>query len=316
MCETPPVRSRCVALLAGLFLATARLSRADSTQVAVPAPEPPPRLTVEKLGDRMWRLAGVEAGGVLVLDGQDGLMIVDTQDSTTADQLDAALAKLSRHPVTLVVNTHYHQDHTRGNDRFHARGARILAQANVPIQAAKDTTVDALGWHRRPLPAGGMPTETFGDSLRLRFDGEDVVLWHPRNAHTDGDAVLWFPQRNLIHTGDIVEVGAPPFIDWWGGGTIDGMIAAVDRMLAMSDDHTRFVPGHGDLVNRAWVVTYRQMLVDAREDAKAAIARGQSLKDYGDTKPLAKWAERVGSEQRARRLAIQTYYGLNGFKLQ
>ncbi len=264
----------------------------------------------------MWRLAGVEAGGVVVLDGKDGLMIVDTQDSTTADQLDAALAKLSPHPVKLVIDTHYHQDHTRGNDRFHARGARILAQANVPIQAAKDTMVDALGWHRRPLPPGGMPTETFDDSLRLHFDGEDIVLWHPRNAHTDGDAVLWFPRRNLIHTGDIVEVGAPPFIDWWAGGTIDGMIAAVDHMLAMSDDHTRFVPGHGDVVNRAWVIEYRQMLVDTRDDAKGAIARGQSLKDYGDSKPLARWVARVGSEQRARRLAIQTYYGLNGFKLQ
>ncbi|HTO89990.1 MAG TPA: MBL fold metallo-hydrolase [Candidatus Sulfotelmatobacter sp.] len=277
---------------------------------------PAPQLTTTRLGDRMWRLAGVEAGGVLVLDGTDGLLIVDTQDSTTAKSLDAALAKLSRHPVRYVINTHYHQDHTAGNQRFHDRGAVVIAQANVTVQASKDTLVEALGWHRRPLPEAGLPTVTFQDSLHLHVDGEEIVLMHPPNAHTDGDAMLWFPRRNLIHTGDIVEVGAPPFIDWWAGGTLDGMIAAVDRILAMSDDQTVIVPGHGDVVNRAFVVSYRQMLVDAGTSARAAIARGQSLKDYGDSKPLIEYADRLGGERRARRLAIQTYYGLNGFKEQ
>lgn len=305
-------------LLALLIAVPTRSLAADSTATAkpaTPAPEqPPPRLTTQKLGHNLWRLAGVEAGGVLVLDGKDGLVIVDTQDSTTAGQLDSLLAQLSKHRVTTVINTHYHQDHTRGNDRFHARGAKIIAQANVPIQAAKDTLVEALGWHRRPLPAGGMPTQTFDDSLRLHLDGEDILLLHPLAAHTDGDAILWFPARNLIHTGDIVEVGAPPFIDWWAGGTIDGMITAVDQILAMSDDETRIVPGHGDVVDRAWVLDYRRMLVEARSDAQAAIDRGQSLKEYGDSKPLLSWSERVGGERRARRLAIQTYYGLKGFK--
>jgi glyoxylase-like metal-dependent hydrolase (beta-lactamase superfamily II) len=278
------------------------------------AAEAAPHLTTTRLGDRLWRLAGVEAGGVLVLDGDDGLLIVDTQDSTTAGALDSTLAALSPHPVRYVVNTHFHQDHTVGNARFHARGAAIIAQTNVVAQAERDTFVEALGWHRHRLPAAGLPTVTFEDSMRLHVNGEDVVLLHPPHAHTDGDAILWFPGRDLIHAGDIVEVGAPPFIDWWSGGSLDGMIAAVDRILAMAGPHTVIVPGHGDVVDRAWLVGYRAMLVAAGASARAAIAGGQSLKAYGDSKPLIEYAERLGGERRARRLAIQTYYGLNGFR--
>ena len=242
--------------------------------MASAAPNPrPPSLVTENLGDRMWRIAGVEAGGVLVLEGADGLLIVDTQDSLTARQLDAAIARLSKRPVRYVVNTHYHLDHTRGNDRYRARGATVIAHANVPSQAAKDTMVTDMDWHRKPLPAAAMPTVTFADSLRLSLNGEDIVVWNPRAAHTDGDAMLWFPARNLIHTGNIVEVGAPPFIDWWGGGTLDGMIAAVDHVLAMSNDKTRIVPGHGSVVDRAWVTRYRGMLAAARERAGARHSR-------------------------------------------
>jgi glyoxylase-like metal-dependent hydrolase (beta-lactamase superfamily II) len=320
------MKTRVVLMMLAFVTAGATAERGVAAPAAAPAPAAPapksapaarpetPVLTTTKLGDRLWRLAGVEAGGVLVLDGDDGLLIVDTQDSTTANQLDAALAKLSRHPVRYVINTHFHQDHTVGNARFRLRGAVVIAQANVVTQAMKDTTVEALGWHRRPLPAAGLPTVTFGDSLRLRVNDEEILLLHPLNAHTDGDAILWFPQRNLVHTGDIVEVGAPPFIDWWSGGTLDGMIAAVDRIAALCDEHTMVVPGHGDPVNREWLGGYRAMLVAAGVSARAAIASGQSLKDYGDSKPLIEFAERLGGERRARRLAVQTYYGLKGFK--
>jgi glyoxylase-like metal-dependent hydrolase (beta-lactamase superfamily II) len=297
-----------------LVPASVRAAETKAPAASPPAAKKPEVLVTTKLGERLWRLAGVEAGGVLVLDGDDGLLIVDTQDSTTAKQIDMALAKLSRHPVRYVIDTHYHQDHTRNNGMFRKRGATVIAQANVVTQALKDTTVEALGWHRRPLPPESLPSVTFDDSLHLEVNGEPILLWHPLNAHTDGDCVLWFPKRDLIHTGDIVEVGAPPFIDWWGGGTLDGMIAAVDRIAAMCDDRTVVVPGHGDPVNREWLVGYRAMLVAAGTSARAAIARGQSLKDYGDSKPLLEYAERLGGERRARRLAIQTYYGLNGLK--
>lgn len=331
------MRTPCVVLLLGFLAAGAMAADAqmsstspptpakspDSAKAAPAAPAPaparaakpaPPQLVAEKLGERMWRIAGVEAGGVLVFEGSDGLLIVDTQDSLTTRQLDAAIAKLSRRPVRYVVNTHYHLDHTRGNDRFRARGATVIAHANVPAQALRDTTIEALGWHRRPLPAAALPTVTFTDSLRLNVNGEDILLWNPRAAHTDGDAMLWFPARNLIHTGDIVEVGAPPFIDWWAGGTLDGMIAAVDRVLAMSDERTKIVPGHGDVVDRAWVTRYRRMLATAGEKARAAISSGQSLKDFADSKPLEEFNDMVGGERRARRVALQTYFGLNGLK--
>jgi len=306
-----------------LLLALAATTPAPTAPTTTPpapakpaaAPKPAPiRLVTTKLGENLWRISGVEAGAVLVLDGPDGLLIVDTQDSLTTRQLDAAIAKISRRPVRYVVNTHYHLDHTRGNDRFRARGAAVIAHANVPAQALKDTTVTDLGWDRQPLPAAALPTVTFRDSLRLRVNGEDIVLWNPPAAHTDGDAMLWFPGRNLIHTGDIVEVGAPPFVDWWAGGTLDGMIAAVDRVLAMSDERTTIVPGHGDVVNREWVLRYRALLAATTERARAAIARGQSLKEFGDSNPLPEYAEMLGGERRARRLAIQSYYGLNGLK--
>jgi glyoxylase-like metal-dependent hydrolase (beta-lactamase superfamily II) len=298
-------------LALGLALAVLLVGGADA-DAATRSKDLADTLDTTTLGPHLWRISGGEAGSVLVLDGADGIVLVDTRDSTTAHGLDLALARLSRRRVHTVINTHYHQDHTLGNERFGAGGAEIVAQANVTAQALKDTFVEALGWHRHARHAACLPTRTFTDSLRLSLDGEAIVLYHAPNAHTDGDAIVWLPGRNLVHAGDIVEVGAPPFIDWWAGGTLDGMIAGVDRVMALCDARTVVVPGHGALVDRAWLVGYRAMLVAAGASARAAIARGQSLADYGASKPLLEYAERLGGERLARRLAIQTYYGLNG----
>jgi len=270
-----------------------------------------------KVAGNIYMLEGA-GGNIAASVGDDGIAIVDDQFAPLADKIRAALKALgiTEKPVRFVINTHYHTDHIGENARYHAKGAILCAQANVAVQAAKDTTIPEWGqWHRRPAPAAGLPTLSFGDSLRLRWNGETIVMWHAPAAHTDGDAILWLPGRNLIHAGDIVEVGATPFIDWWAGGTLDGMIVAVDRIMALADAKTVIVPGHGETVNRAWLESYRDMLVTGRTRARAAIAAGQSRTDFIATRPFAEWEARLGGERQARALASLIYYGLNGMKL-
>lgn len=302
--------------LAGAGPAPARAAepKPAATKPAAPAKPPaPPPLVAESLGKGLWRIAGDEAGGVLVLEGADGLLLVDTQDPKRARDLDAALARLSRRPVRFVVNTHYHEDHVGGNARYRAKGAAVIAHASVPAQMAKDTVIADWGdWHRQAAPAAAFPTLTFHDSLALDVGGERVVAFHVPAAHSDGDVMVWLPARDLLHAGDVVEVDAPPFVDLWAGGTFDGLIAAVDRVLAMSGPATRIVPGHGRIVDRAWVAGYREMLETARSSARAALAAGQGAREYLDTKPLAAWNELLGGERRARQVAALAYRAAGG----
>jgi glyoxylase-like metal-dependent hydrolase (beta-lactamase superfamily II) len=213
-------------------------------------------------------------------------------------------------PVRILINTHYHDDHIGGNPHWRARGATILAQHNLVEEARKDTTITELEWHRTPASPQALPDRTFDDSLTLDHEGQAVILLHPPAAHTSGDAMIWLPGLNIIHTGDLLEISAPPFLDWWGGGTLDGMIAGIDQALRITNALTLYVPGHGDPVRRDVVIAYRAMLVAARERITPKVIAGETPAAIAAALPLADYDGRFGGARYTARFVRIIAMGL------
>ena len=276
----------------------------------------PKTLQLRQLRPAVFVASGFENGNVLVVASDTALMLVDAQSERRVAALDSVLRTLPRalpgtrpdtrgaagtpRPVRLVVNTHYHADHTEGNAWFRGRGAQVLAHRAAIAEATKDTTIAEWdNWHRTPLPSAAMPTRAVDDSLELAFGGERVILLHAPRAHTGGDLMVWLPTANVLHIGDILEVGAPPFIDWWSGGSLRGMITAIDRVLVLVDDNTAIVPGHGAVSSRRELQAYRDMLATVDGRVAALVTRGATLAQVLDARPAREWEAAMGGERRA-----------------
>lgn len=257
-------------------------------------------ITVQRVRANVHVASGHANGNVLVVASDTGLLLVDAQDTRHVRALDSALRVLSPAPVRTVINTHYHGDHTEGNAHFRTGNAEVLAHGAVRVQASKDTVIHEWNdWHRTPLDPRALPTRDVGDALALDLGGERAILLHAPRAHTDGDLLVWLPRANVLHMGDIFEMGAPPFIDWWGGGTLDGMVAATDRALALVDEATAIVPGHGPVSSVHDLRRYREMLVTVDRRVRAAVARGDGREAILAGRPAREWEQALGGERRA-----------------
>lgn len=266
------------------------------------------QITMQQLRPTIHVASGFENGNVLIVESDSGLLLVDAQSARRVAALDSAIRRVTTRPVRLVIDTHYHGDHVEGNAHFRSQGARVLAQRSVPIEAAKDTLIADWGnWHRTALTADALPTQTFDDSISFDFGRERVVVLHAPDAHTNGDAMVWLPRSNVLHIGDILEVGAPPFIDLWAGGSLAGMLAALDRVMAMTDARTSIVPGHGAVSSRADLATYRLMLQTVGDRVRASVARGASVDQVVGEHPAREWEAAMGGERRAGQLVRLVY---------
>lgn len=271
------------------------------------------QMRAETLGPGVHVISGFANGNILVFVRGDSVMLVDGQSAQRVGLADSVLRSLTDRPVALVINTHYHGDHTEGNAHWHAQGARSVAHVTVPVQAAKDTVVASFeNWHRVPLPAAAMPAETIADSAAFSFGGDAVIVRHLPAAHTDGDLVVWIPGANLVHAGDLVELGAYPFIDWWAGGSLDGMIDAVDALLARMDERTRLVPGHGPVATLPVVRAYREMLVAVRARVARALASGETVEQLVASRPTAAFDAAHGGPRAGERFVRLVHLGLTG----
>jgi cyclase len=237
----------------------------------------------------------VGAGGNIgVLAGPDGTVLIDDQFAEMSDKLKAAVAKISDRPIRFVLNTHWHGDHTGGNEILANAGVTIVAHDNVPKRMSVDYKNPVFGWEAKASPAAALPVLTFNESATFHLDGQDMVCMHAPNAHTDGDVMVWFPKANVMHMGDCLFTGMYPIIDVGSGGSLQGMIAAQEKALKLIGADTKVIPGHGKLGTRVDVQDAHNLLVQVRARVKQLMDDGKTFDQILAAKPLADLQEKWG----------------------
>lgn len=248
-------------------------------------------------------------GNIAVSTGPDGTLLVDDEYDILTPKVRAALAELQSPPVKIIVNTHWHDDHTGGNEAFARDGALIIAQENARRRMQSDHLVSLWG-PQKASPPIAWPAITFDQSLRLHWNGDEIDVIHVGPAHTDGDAIVFFRQQNVMLTGDLMfgyEYG-PPYFDDLNGGSAHGMIAAADTLLGLIDERTIVVPGHGDVTNRAGLQDYRDRLVSIRDRITDAIARGLNEDEVVALHPTEGFAKAGKGTDRWVRIVYREYH--------
>jgi cyclase len=247
------------------------------------------------LGNRTYMLEG-QGGNITVAVGDDGIIMVDGQFAPLSEKIKAAIKAISPLPVKYLINTHFHGDHTGGNENFAKDGVTIVAHDNIRVRLAAGTTAGLTGAKAAPRPAEALPKQTYlGGSLTLEVGGRKARLTYVANAHTDGDTWVYFEDANVLATGDVFNnLKRYQNIDYANGGDVRGMIRANAAFLNVSNNDTKVVPGHGGLAKRADVVEFHAMLVTARERIERLYNEGKSEKEVIALRPLrdydATWA--------------------------
>ena len=227
-------------------------------------------------------------GNIAVLSGQDGKLLVDAEVVTARPNVTAALASIDAAPIKQLINTHWHFDHTGGNEWIHQAGATILAQENTRKHLLVDTRVE--GWkHTFPVaPPGAIPSTVFAEDHTLHVNNTTLVLKHYLPAHTDSDISVHFVEADVFHTGDTFWNRNYPFVDYSTGGSIDGQIRAAEENIAKATDKTIVIPGHGAVGGKADLILFRDVLADAREKVATMKKQGRSLVEVIAAKPTAR----------------------------
>ena len=274
-----------VGAVAGLALTAPRMMWA-TTAAAAPRDFDTDPITVVKLTDSLNVLMG-PGGNIAVLTGDDGVIQIDSGVPSRAADIAKAIAALSPKPVTTLINTHWHFDHTGGNASVGKTGARIIAQTNTRKRLSTEQTIEFLKMVVPPSPAVALPTLTFDDTLTFYANGEEMALAHVKPAHTDTDIHIRFQRANVLHAGDLLFNGFYPAIDYSSGGWIGGMITASEQIIQNTDAKTRIIPGHGPLASRADVTRFRDMLQTVQTRIEARIKAGDTLEAIVAAKPTA-----------------------------
>jgi glyoxylase-like metal-dependent hydrolase (beta-lactamase superfamily II) len=239
-----------------------------------------------KLSENLTLLRG-PGGNVVVLSGKDGKLLVDTFTQLAWDRFKKTLDEISNAPLKLAIDSHWHWDHTDNNANVHGAGATLLAHENTLKRLKETHDLDVIGLHFDPSPQIALPERTFKESYQMNFSGEHVALGHLAPAHTDSDIYIHFQKSNVLHMGDVFFNGIYCYIDKETKGSIGGMIAGATKMLAMVDNDTKIVPGHGPLGNKSDLRNFRDMMVTSRARVLRLKSSGKSLEEAVAAKPLA-----------------------------
>jgi len=251
------------------------------------------KITTQALRGNVSALIG-SGGNIGVLTGPDGKLIIDSGYSGSQKQIADALVSLSGEPIKHLINTHWHFDHTDGNEWMHSAGATIMAHENTKKHLSTATRVEDWNFTFSPSPAGAIPTDVFTADKTVHLNGATIALKYYGPAHTDGDISLYFAEADVLHTGDTWWNGYFPFIDYSTGGNIEGMIRAAEANLAMVKDSTIVIPGHGPIGGKKELTEYRDVLVTIRDRVSALKKQGKSLDEVVATKPAAAYDAKWG----------------------
>ena len=243
-------------------------------------------ISPHKLTDNLTLLSG-PGGNVVVLNGPEGKILVDTFLAPAWSNLKEALTNLGTQPLKTVIDTHWHFDHTDNNGPLHAAGATVLAHENTKKRMSEPHHLPVLNFDFPASPVEALPQQTFATSQKLQANGETLTLQHFAPAHTDTDIYVHFQQANVIHLGDTFFNTMYPFIDPSTGGTLSGMIAANEKVLALVNAETKIIPGHGPLGTKADLTKTRDMLVTVQERIRKLKSAGKSIEEAVAAKPLA-----------------------------
>jgi cyclase len=240
-----------------------------------------------KITDHIYMLEG-QGGNIGISVGNDGVFMIDSQYAPLTLKILEAIKAISDKQIKFLVNTHHHGDHTGGNANIGILGTTIIAHDNV-YKRLNDASADKLSATKESLPI-----ITFNDKLSIYLNGEQVFIFHVDNAHTDGDALLYFTESNILHTGDTFFSGLYPYIDLNSGGTVNGYIDAVKQALILIDEHTKIIPGHGKLSNKKEYQFFLSMLENLKETVSAEIAAGKTEDEVVSNKNITKIYDDLG----------------------
>jgi cyclase len=274
-------------LITALLLAFATPAAAQQDMADV-------EIRVEQVAPGVAVLFG-RGGNIGLSHGADGNVLIDDQYAPLTERILAAVGSVNPGPIRFVINTHWHGDHSGGNENLGERGAVIVAHDNVRMRMSTEQFMARFDVTVPPSPAAALPVVTFAQGVTFHLNGDTIEVIHLPRAHTDGDAIIRWRGANAIHMGDLFfHQFSFPFVDIGSGGSLAGLMEALDRIIPMTDERTIVIPGHGAVATRADLVAYRDMLVDIRDRVAQGIAAGRSLQEIPASRPAARYGMAEG----------------------
>lgn len=272
------------------------------------------QIKVTKVAGNIYMLEGA-GGNIAASVGEDGIVIVDDQFAPLAEKIQAALKGITDKPVRFIINTHYHADHTGGNEPFSNAGSTVIAQDNVRKRLEAGGTAGnggSIKMENKPASKATLPVITFEKEVTVHLNGEDIRALHFPAGHTDGDAIIFFPKNNVVHLGDDFVRYGFPFIDVASGGSVQGMISALEKALTLLPADVKVIPGHGALSNLDDVRAFVKMLKETSAVVQKEIDRHQTLEQMKQAKILAPWDKFSGSFVNSDAFIETLYNSLTG----
>jgi glyoxylase-like metal-dependent hydrolase (beta-lactamase superfamily II) len=291
-----------VAAAAGLYVAAAFAQQINWDAVQIKA---------TKVSGNVWMLEG-QGGNIAVLVGEDGVLLVDDQFAPLTEKIVAAVKKISDKPIRYLVNTHWHGDHTGGNENLGNMGVQIVAHDNVRKRLETDQAT-LLG--KNPAqPKVALPVITFDNTVTYHVNGETMHVYKVPPAHTDGDVFVRFQGAKVVHTGDVFAAYRYPYVDTINGGSVAGIVKAMDALIPTLDDDTKVIPGHGSLSTKKDVIAYRNMIATVDKRVAALVKQGKSLPEVQAAKPTKDFDEIWGKPRSGDEFVKFLYYGHAPYK--